>query len=123
MNVVTLLPLFFWLAMTSDSAVLHSRHSVSTEGVPPTETMQEIHELGELIRLTDELPTECRSDFYRVIDRLAAGLERRQRMLGYVQDSLTQMSLDLKYLLFDIEATRRERDEYRRLAERHEEHL
>jgi len=103
--------------MTSDSAVLFSPSSASSDTVPCTESIPEVHELTELLRLVDALPTEFRPDIYRVLDRLAACLERRQRMLGYVQDSLNQMSLDLKYLIFDLEATRRERDEYRQMLE------
>ena len=101
--------------MTTDSAVLHS-HALP-DGASSVESVQEIHELTELLRLVDDLPAECRPDFYKVLDRFAACLERRQRMLGYVQDSLNQMSLDLKYLIFDLEATRRERDEFRRILE------
>ena len=104
-------------AMTSESAVLQSRSFVLPENPPPVESAQEVHELAELLRLVDGLPTECRPDFYKVLDRLAACFERRQRMLGYIQDSLNQMSLDLKYLIFDLEATRRERDEYRALLD------
>ena len=44
--------------------------------------------------------------------------KRRRRILSLVQDALGQLRLDMKYLMFDLEATRRERDEYRRkLAE------
>jgi hypothetical protein len=103
--------------MTSDSTVLDSRSSVPADVSPRTEMVQEVHELSELLRLVDHLPTACRPELYRVIDRLAMCLERRQRMLGYVQDSLHQMSLDLNYLIFDLEATRRERDEYRSLLD------
>ena len=103
--------------MISDSAVLFSRQSAPTETVSSTETAPEVHELTELLRLVDALPLEFKPDIYRVLDRLTACLERRQRMLGYVQDSLNQMSLDLKYLIFDLEATRRERDEYRRMLD------
>jgi len=103
--------------MTSDTAVLHSPPPAPPDTVPCTESVPEIHELAELLRLADALPTEFRTDIYRVLDRLAACLERRQRMLGYVQDSLNQMSLDLKYLIFDLEATRRERDEYRQMLD------
>jgi hypothetical protein len=39
---------------------------------------------------------------------------RRRRILNLVQDALSQLRLDMKYLLFDLEATRRERDDYRR---------
>lgn len=103
--------------MTSNSAVLPSRSFTAPDSATPVESVQEVHELAELLRLVDGLPVECRPGFYKVLDRLAACLERRQRMLGYVQDSLNQMSLDLKYLIFDLEATRRERDEYRSLLE------
>jgi hypothetical protein len=116
-HVELLLPCIFWWAMTSDSAIFYSQSSVSVDAVPCAESAQEVQELSELLRLVDVLPTECQPDFYKVLDRLAACLERRQRMLGYVQDSLNQMSLDLKYLIFDLEATRRERDEYRHLLD------
>lgn len=36
---------------------------------------------------------------------------RRTRILGLLQEALGQLRLDLKYLIFDLEATRRERDE------------
>jgi hypothetical protein len=104
--------------MTSDTAVLHSQSSILPDSATPCEeSVQEVHELTELLRLVDALPSEHRPDFYCVLDRFAACLERRQRMLGYVQESLNQMSLDLKYLIFDLEATRRERDTYRRMLE------
>ena len=103
--------------MTSDSAVLYSPSSAPPDTAPCTESVPEVHELAELLHLVDALPAEHRSGIYVVLDRLAACLERRQRMLGYVQDSLNQMSLDLKYLIFDLEATRRERDEYRQMLD------
>lgn len=103
--------------MTSDTAVLYCQPSQPTDTVHCTESLQEVCELSELLRLVDALPEECGHAFYPVLDRLAACLERRQQLLGYVQDSLNQMSLDLKYLIFDLEATRRERDEYRCLLD------
>jgi len=47
--------------------------------------------------------------------RLAAGVlqtssTRRIKVLGLVQEALSQVRLDMKYMLFDLEATRRERD-------------
>jgi hypothetical protein len=42
---------------------------------------------------------------------------RRRRILSLVQDALGQLRLDMKYLAFDLEATRRERDELRRKYE------
>ena len=115
--------------MAFDSVVFSSRSFAPADGTAPSgctalsdgssplEPVHEVHELAELLRLVDDLPTDYRPDFYKVLDRLAACVERRQRMLGYVQDSLNQMSLDLKYLIFDLEATRRERDEYRSLLD------
>lgn len=38
---------------------------------------------------------------------------RRQRIIELVQESLGQLRLDMKYLVFDLEATRRERDAYK----------
>lgn len=39
---------------------------------------------------------------------------RRRRMLEMIQDGLLQLRLDMKYLIFDLEATRRERDALQR---------
>ena len=103
--------------MTSDSAILPSPSFAPVETIPCTDTVQEIHELNELLRLADGLPEEHRHALYQVLDRLTDCVERRQRMLGYVQDSLHQMSLDLKYLIFDLEVTRRERDELRSMLD------
>jgi hypothetical protein len=37
--------------------------------------------------------------------------------LTLVQEALSQLRLDMKYLLFDLEATRRERNRYRESLE------
>ena len=112
--------------MASDSVVFSSRSFAPPDGTVSSGStalsggsspVEPVYELTELLRLVDDLPVDYRPDFYKVLDRLAACVERRQRMLGYVQDSLNQMSRDLKYLIFDLEATRRERDEYRSLLD------
>lgn len=36
--------------------------------------------------------------------------KRRRRILDLVQEALSQLRVDMKYLLFDLECTRRERD-------------
>ena len=38
-------------------------------------------------------------------------------ILALVQEALGQLRLDMKYLMFDLEATRRERDEFKQLWE------
>ena len=78
---------------------------------------KEVAELIDFLHLIDTLPMQYRSGFYQALDRLVDGFERRHKIFNYVQDMIAQMSLDLKYLLFDLEATRRERDEYRRRCE------
>lgn len=40
-------------------------------------------------------------------------LDRKQRIIGLVQEALTDLRLDIKYLTFDLVCTRRERDEAR----------
>lgn len=66
--------------------------------------------LGQLIA---GLPTEHREAFVPVFDRVAESTRRRRRILNLVQDALGQLRLDMKYLMFDLEATRRERDALR----------
>jgi hypothetical protein len=36
--------------------------------------------------------------------------KRRKRILALVQEALQQLRVDMKYLVFDLECTRRERD-------------
>jgi len=38
---------------------------------------------------------------------------RRRRILNLIQEALSQLRMDMKYLMFDLEATRRERDSYK----------
>ncbi len=38
---------------------------------------------------------------------------RRVKILGLVQEALGQLRLDMRYMIFDLEATRRERDEWK----------
>jgi hypothetical protein len=49
--------------------------------------------------------------------RVLASTKRRRKILSLVQDALGQLRLDMKYLMFDLEATRRERDDYKRQIE------
>jgi hypothetical protein len=44
---------------------------------------------------------------------LNANNKRRKIALNLIREALGQLRLDLKYLAFDLEATRRERDELR----------
>lgn len=71
----------------------------------------------ELAAALERLPEAHRRQIEPLFSRVLESTKRRRRILGLVQDALAQLRLDMKYLMFDLEATRRERDEYRRKLE------
>lgn len=71
-------------------------------------------DLIELTAALERLPAEYLATIQPLLNRVTESTRRRRRILHLVQDALSQLRLDMKYLLFDLEATRRERDEYRR---------
>jgi len=70
-------------------------------------------EMTELVQLIANLPAEHRCVVEPALVRVMESAKRRRRILNLVQDALSQLRLDMKYLVFDLEATRRERDSYR----------
>ena len=74
-------------------------------------------DLVELASAIASLPATHRDQIGPIYQRVVASTKRRQRILALVQEALSQLRLDMKYLLFDLEATRRERNEYRRCLE------
>ncbi len=72
---------------------------------------REVLDLAEAIH---SLPIEHRQTIEPFLARVIDSNRRRRRILVLVQDALSQLRLDMKYLAFDLEATRRERDEFRR---------
>jgi hypothetical protein len=75
------------------------------------ELPREILDLAEAIQ---QLPPESRAAVETLLGRVIDSTKRRRRILSLVQDALGQLRLDMKYLAFDLEATRRERDDFRR---------
>jgi hypothetical protein len=71
------------------------------------------NELIDLIQVVGELPAETRTKLEGLLSRVVESTKRRRRIMNLVQEALSQLRLDMKYLLFDLEATRRERDEYK----------
>jgi len=57
-----------------------------------------------------DLPPEMQDRLAPALHRVVDSTQRRRRILALVQDALGQLRLDMKYLMFDLEATRRERD-------------
>jgi hypothetical protein len=76
----------------------------------PEELTRDMVDLAQAI---DALPAEYRAKIEPLFTRVAEGSRRRRRILTLVQEALSQLRLDMKYLVFDLEATRRERDAYR----------
>jgi hypothetical protein len=74
------------------------------------ELPRELCELGKRIEsLPDPFHKELDAAYHRVVD----SVRRRRRILALVQEALSQLRLDIKYLMFDLEVTRKERDELR----------
>ena len=71
----------------------------------------------ELVAAVSHLPAEHRPRVELALFRVLESTKRRRRILNLVQEALGQLRLDMKYLMFDLEATRRERDEFRRKSE------
>ena len=69
-------------------------------------------DLLELTQAIEALPIEQRVRLLPSLRRVTESSVRRRRILTLVQEALGQLRLDMKYLVFDLEATRRERDDY-----------
>ena len=78
------------------------------------EIPQEILDLQAAVK---ELPQETRDKLEPLLNKAIECSGRRRRILSLVQDALSQLRLDMKYLAFDVEATRRERDDAQRKLE------
>lgn len=74
-------------------------------------------ELAELAELIETLPDDYHAQFCAALGRAEKNIERRRRIMNFIQDALSQLRLDMKYLMFDLDATRRERDDFRRQLE------
>ncbi len=88
----------------------HSTVGTSNQNEIPTE-------LEELTNAINGLPAQYRDSLTPALNRVVECSTRRKRILNLVQEALSQLRLDMKYLIFDLEATRRERDQYREQLE------
>ena len=70
-------------------------------------------ELIELRNHLDQLPLSMRDHLIPLCERVGHFARLQSRLVRIAQDAVDQLQLDVKYLLFDLEATRRERDELR----------
>lgn len=77
--------------------------------VPAEELPADVLRLASAIQ---SLPEQYSRELLPALERVVESTKRRRRILSMVQDALSQLRLDMKYLMFDVEATRRERDAY-----------
>jgi hypothetical protein len=75
-------------------------------------------ELQEMVKAINGLPARYRDAVAPAMQRVIECSTRRRRILNLVQEALSHLRLYMKYFIFDLEATRRERDEYREQLER-----
>ncbi len=75
---------------------------------------KEVHtDLKVLVEVVNTLPLELQVVLQTPLIQLNNMLNRKMKILRLVKDALDQLSVDMKYLMFDLEATRRERNEYK----------
>ncbi len=84
------------------------------EATPSQALPAELHELGQLL---ENLDSPEHAELKACYGRVAESVLRRRRILNLVQEALSQLRLDVKYLMFDLEMTRRERDELQQQIE------
>ena len=81
----------------------------------------------ELMKLIHDLPENKRGDIEKLAHETRERRSKLQASIGELQESLDYLRLSVKYLVFDLEATRRENAYLRRLVEqanrdRHRQH-
>lgn len=78
--------------------------------IPESGTDELPRELIELGRHLATLPPAAQGELPELFKQVVESVNRRRRILGLVQEALSQLRLDIKYLMFDLEVTRQERD-------------
>ena len=83
----------------------------ATSRFPETGESDLPRELVDLAQKIADLPEPLQKDLVASYSRVVESVRRRRRILALVQEALSQLRLDIKYLMFDLEVTRKERDE------------
>ncbi len=73
--------------------------------------------LDELIKEIPATPESERDQLRATAEASKRSHEQLQRTVGSIHDSIDYLRLSIKYLLFDLEATRRENDYLRKILE------
>lgn len=73
--------------------------------------------LTDLIEQIGDLPPGDKSRLENLAAETSARHERMRKTISSLQESLDYLRLSVKYLVFDLEATRRENEHLRKLIE------
>lgn len=84
---------------------------------PSTDEDEVPRELADLGKRIAESSDPTRAELEMAYQRVLDSVRRRRRILTLVQEALSQLRLDIKYLMFDLEVTRQERDELKQQLE------
>ena len=74
--------------------------------------------LGELISQINSVPEGEQGDLMKLAEETKQRHDRMKKTIADLQDSLDYLRLSVKYLVFDLEATRRENQYLRKLLDR-----
>ena len=73
--------------------------------------------LSDLMQQLDSLPSPAREQLQALASDTQDRHKRMKKTVGELQDSLDYLRLSIKYLVFDLEATRRENQYLRKLLD------
>lgn len=74
--------------------------------------------LGDLLEQIGSLPSSEREKLTQLADETKDRQARMKKTVSELQDSLDYLRLSIKYIMFDLEATRRENAYLRKLLEK-----
>ncbi len=73
--------------------------------------------LGELISQIDQMPDGQRQAMHELAEQTKTRHEKLRKSVRDLQESLDYLRLSVKYLVFDLEATRRENQYLRKMLQ------
>ncbi|MFN0131388.1 MAG: hypothetical protein ACKVW3_02460 [Phycisphaerales bacterium] len=74
--------------------------------------------LGDLMGQINLIPESERGDLLKLAEETRVRHDRMRKTISDLQESLDYLRLSVKYLVFDLEATRRENQYLRKLLDR-----
>jgi hypothetical protein len=86
--------------------------------LPPSPTQEFLpREMTDLRKEIEGLPRSVRDRLLPLCDRICHFIRLQGRLFELAQETVDRVQLDMKYLLFDLDCTRRERDDLRQELE------